>query len=203
MCERPGTSRPASRLQIQTISECRSCCRGPSDSDARHPGAGGVLAGRHSGGPTRSPSAGVVPADRYSYATVRCASVGDPLEVRHEVERVAVPGSWRRSGGPSLVWGFAICGCWSCLRGPSRGRDSRERGYMDVLAPCPQRQAAAAAERFLAGCLPGCAAASGHRGAARVHEGMLRRSGSAPYSTTTAVPLADTISMPLPWPSTS
>ena len=27
--------------------------------------------------------------------------------------------------------------------------------------------------------------------------------GELPYSTTTAVPLADTISMPLPWPSTS
>ena len=48
-------------------------------------------------------------------------------------------------------WGFAICGCWSCLRGPSslcavsggwrrsgrpsRGR-SRVRAHTDVLAAC-------------------------------------------------------------------
>jgi len=35
----------------------------------------------------RSAGAGVVSADRHSYATARCASVGDPLEDRHEARR--------------------------------------------------------------------------------------------------------------------
>ena len=51
MCERRRSSRGPSRRSALKVSECQSCFGGPSGLvSPRHPGAGGVLAGRHAAG---------------------------------------------------------------------------------------------------------------------------------------------------------